>query len=133
MLMPWISMETIVMKNTMLKICSEPGMSATTVNMAKMIGVAPFRPTQEMNTLALNESFLKGRSEMNTANGRPIKVRNIPMRSATGATDSISLGFTRSPSVRNIPICISQVTVSLNLKTSLLWAIGLLPMITPAR
>ena len=27
----------------------------------------------------------------------------------------------------------SQVTVSLNLKTSLLWAIGLLPMITPAR
>ncbi len=131
--MPWISIETIVMKKTMLKIWSEPGMSATTVNIAKMIGVAPLSPTHEMNTLALNESLLNGRSEMNTASGRPTKVMNIPISRATGATESISLGLTSSPSVRNIPICISHVTVSLNLKTSLLWAIGLLPMITPAR
>ena len=83
MLIPWTSMEIIVMKKTMLKIWSEPGMSATTVNMAKMIGVAPFRPTQEMNTRALNDSFLNGRSERNTAKGRPIKVRNTPMSRAT--------------------------------------------------
>ncbi len=126
-------METIVIKNTMLKIWSEPGMPATTVNIAKMIGVAPFRPTHEMKALALNESFLKGRSEMKTESGLPTKVMNTPIRRATGATDSISLGLTNNPKVRNIPICISHVTVSLNLKTSLLWAIGLLPMITPAR
>ena len=71
-----------------------------------------------MNTRALNERFLNGRSEMNTASGRPMKVRKSPMSRATGATESISFGLTSNPSVRNIPICISHVTVSLNRKTS---------------
>ena len=39
------------MKNTMLNICSEPGIPATIGYVAKIIGTAPFRPTQEVNSL----------------------------------------------------------------------------------
>ena len=120
------------MKNTMLNICSEPGIPATIGYVAKIIGTAPFRPTQEVNSLARNEILRNGSRQMKTVSGRPTKSRNNPMSKAIGATCSISCGLTSSPRLRNIPICIIHVMPSMKERISFLLFIGLLPIMKPA-
>ena len=130
--MPWNISDSSVMKNTMLNICSEPGIPSTIGYVAKIIGTAPFRPTQDVKILALNEIFLNGSRHSSTVSGLPTNIRNRPISSAIGATVIISLGFTSRPSVRNIPICMIQVIPSMKERISFLWFIGLFPMMKPA-
>ena len=76
---PCVSRETIVQRNTTLKIISAYGTPCDLHKIAKMIGTAPFSPTQLSISLSRWWYCLNGSIQSHTANGREIKTITILM------------------------------------------------------
>ena len=127
--LPCMTRDRIVTRNTMLKIVLDPSRPASTGVRAKRMGPAPFRPTQEVNSLARVENPLNGRRLRKTPNGRATKIRKRPTIRAGRKTSPISEGRASRPSIRNMSNWHNQVMLSKNFSTSrLAGMVGELPM-----
>src|SRR5690606_30287254 len=94
--------EIKVQKNTILNIKSAWGTSAAKTIIAKIIGTAPRKPTQEINVLDLKDIFLKGSKQRNTLRGRVIKIIKKLMINPGTMIGINSDGLMSNPKVRNI-------------------------------
>ena len=65
--------------------------------------------------------------------GRATRIMKTPTKMPTPVTGSISCGLTKSPSVRNITICQSQVKPSKKVPMLFLCTILALPTTNPAK
>src|SRR5690606_32699330 len=97
--------ETKVQKNTMLNISLALGKSATSGNMAKIIGTAPRNPTQDIYTLSLVGIFGKGNKHKKTVIGREKNIIKKLIIKPGIIIGTNSAGFTSKPKVRNIINC----------------------------
>ena len=97
-----------------------------------MIGTAPRKPTQEMNTRSRHGKW-KGSSETNTASGRATKMRKSAITSAGTATGASSAGVASRPSMRNMPIWDSHASPSCTRRMFSSACTCRLPITTPAR
>jgi hypothetical protein len=70
----------------MLKISPDLSIPASNGYVAKTIGTAPLRPTQETKCLVLFEILLKGISERKTAKGRDIIISEKATNNPIAAT-----------------------------------------------
>ncbi|OPZ94487.1 MAG: hypothetical protein BWY72_02332 [Bacteroidetes bacterium ADurb.Bin416] len=101
-LVPCTTSDTSVIKNTVLKINLALGTSAARVIIAKIMGTAPFRPTQDTNNLSLEGMRRKGARHRKTLKGRVTRI-SATLMSKPGTMIGInSLGLTSKPSVRNM-------------------------------
>src|SRR5690554_1452456 len=96
----------------MLKISRACGTSATNGNIAKIIGTAPLKPTQDTKILSFLSIFLKGSRHKNTVSGRETNIIKKLMISPGIRISSNSEGFTSKPNVKNKINCDNQAKPS---------------------
>src|SRR5690625_874819 len=99
------------MKKTILNMKFELLILATKGYVAKTIGTAPLRPTQEIYNRRRN--FIRKNSRLrNTAIGRPAIIKNPDINSPIPITEYTSDGLTSNPKVMKSKICINQAEPS---------------------
>ncbi len=84
--------------------------------MARIIGTAPLKPTQDINNFSLNlnlfPSFRNGNKERKTLAGRATKNKKAESKSPGTITWKILEGKTNKPSVINIAIWLNTAKPS---------------------
>ena len=107
MVVPFISTEVSEMKKTRLKMSFPFSTPASSAYIERIIGTAPRRPTQDIKILerVVNCDFAK---QVKTAIGRATRMIKADSSRPMPTRGSRSDGFTSSPSVRNMMICIIQ-------------------------
>jgi len=96
------------MMKTMLKYMSPFATPPSPGRIASMIDTAPRRPTHPVKAFSRHLKR-NGSRHSQTASGRAISVRTNARMIAGIATAPNSDGVARRPSVKNMPICASQV------------------------
>jgi hypothetical protein len=99
------------MKKTILKIKLALSIPATNGYVAKTIGTAPRKPTQETNNL-LRLFILKEERLIKTLSGRATKIKKAEINNPIPMIGNMPEGFTNNPKVKNKTICINHVKPS---------------------
>src|SRR5690606_1686683 len=128
---PCTTNETKVQKNTILNIKREFGISEANTIIAKIIGTAPRKPTQEIKVLSFPPIFLNGNKHKNTLKGRVMKIILKLMINPGTIMGISSEGLMSSPRVRNISNWLIQAMPSKKFRDERLCANWELPMTNP--
>ncbi|MCY1181108.1 hypothetical protein D9M73_215950 [compost metagenome] len=121
------------MKKATLKNSWASGRPAISGNTARMIGTAPRRPTQEINSFSRPWKARNGISPTSTDSGRATRIIHSARPIAGRAIGQRSCGVTSRPRTRNMPICASQAMPSSMCRMPWRLRIGLLPSTRPHR
>ena len=103
--------ETTTTKKTASKIKDAFGVPNIRGNVANVIGTAPLRPVQEMNTSSC-QLKMNGQARANTAIGRASKISTAAISNPCPLTSHNRLGKLNKPRTTNITICDNHADAS---------------------
>lgn len=130
---PCSSSDTSTTKKATLKNRRALSVPAIIGNTARIMGTAPRRPTQLINTRSRRLKPRNGSRPANTDRGRAMNIIHIDSSSAGIAIGSRSEGVTSRPSTVNMAICASHAVPSKFCRMPCRLRIGRLPSRKPQR